>query len=77
MPNACVSLRFDFQKNLFQSYFDEKCCHCFMKGHVELFVLKDKEELSTFVTGGSELLDDYLEQMACDSAIHWRQCCNY
>lgn len=59
MPNACVSLRFDFQKNLFQSYFDEKCCHCFMKGHVELFVLKDKEELSTFVTGGSELLDEY------------------
>lgn len=30
-----------------------------MKGHVELFVLKDKEELSTFVTGGSELLDEY------------------
>lgn len=29
-----------------------------MKGHVELFVLKDKEELSTFVTGGSELLDE-------------------
>lgn len=59
MPNACVSLRFDFQENLFQSYFDEKCCQCFMKGHVDLFVLKDKEELSTFVTGGSELLDEY------------------
>lgn len=30
-----------------------------MKDHTELYVSKDEEELSPFVTGGSELLEKY------------------
>lgn len=49
------------------------------EGHTELYASKDEEELSIFVTFGSELLDKYflLEHMACASAVPCRQCCNY